>query len=304
MKVSDLGRKNLAFRLARGGLALRISPFSVRIRSGISEVADGIATCYADYELLPDGAFIDFHIRLDPPSGLRRWFRPQVVFHFDSAQPFYPLPYEQAFPFLEWGLNWCIAQTTLQFVVVHSAVVERGGDAVILPGPAGTGKSTLCAGLVMAGWRLLSDELALIDARTGLVTPVPRPISLKNESIDVIRIAYPDAILGPVAPHTRKGRLAHLRPPADSVARAGERARLRWIVIPHYVPDSQAAFSPCPKGPAFMRLAGDAFNYAGLGEFAFQDLVQTVDRCECLNFQYGRIDEAAISFDRTLMGHS
>ena len=248
MKVSELGRKSLAFRLARDGLALRVSPFSVRIRTGIPEVADGIATCYADYELLPDGAFIDFHIRLDPPGGLRRWFRPQVVFHFDAAQPFYPLPYDQAFPFLEWGLNWCIAQTTLQFVVLHSAVVERGGDAVILPGPAGTGKSTLCAGLVMAGWRLLSDELALIDARTGLVTPVPRPISLKNESIDVIRIAYPDAILGPVAPHTRKGRLAHLRPPADNVARAGELARLRWIVDSPVCPGQPGCLHPVSEG--------------------------------------------------------
>jgi HprK-related kinase A len=156
----------------------------------------------------------------------------------------------------------------------------------------------------MAGWRLLSDELALIDAGTGLVTPVPRPISLKNESIDLIRSAYPDAVLGPEAPHTRKGRLAHLRPPADSVARAAEPARLRWIVIPRYAPGSEASFTPCPKGPAFMRLAGDAFNYAGLGEFAFQDLVQTVDRCECLEFEYGRLDQAAICFDRTLMRHS
>jgi len=304
LKVSEIGRSDLAYRLARDGLSLRISPFSVRIRSGISEVADGIATCYADYELLPDGGFVDFHIRLDPPRGLRRVFKPQVVFHFDTAQPFYPLPYDQAFPFLEWGLNWCIAQTTLQFVVVHSAVIERGGNAAILPGPTGSGKSTLCAGLVMAGWRLLSDELALIDARTESVTPVPRPISLKNESIDIIRRAYPEAILGPVSPHTRKGRLAHLRPPAESVARAGEPARLRWIVIPRYVEGSEAFFTPCPKGPAFMRVAGDAFNYAGLGEFAFQDLVQTVDRCECLNFQYGRLDEAAVCFDQNLAGCS
>ena len=56
--------------------------------------------------------------------------------------------------------------------------------------------------------------------------------------------------------------------------------------------------------PAFMRLAGDAFNYAGLGEFAFKDLVQTVDRCECLDFQYGRLDEAAVCFERTLLRHA
>lgn len=303
MKIAELGRKRLAARLADGGLAFRINPFSVRVKSGIPAVADGISRCYADYEVLPDGGFIDFHMRLDPPAGLRRWIKPQVVFHFDTAQPFHPLPYDEALPFLEWSLNWCIAQTAQQYVVVHSAVVERGGHAAILPGPTGSGKSTLCAGLVMAGWRLLSDELALIDAATGLVTPVPRPISLKNESIDLIRAAYPGAIFGPVAPDTRKGRLAHLRPPADSVARSGELAQLRWIVLPNYRAGSRAAFTPCPKGPAFMRLAGDGFNYAALGELAFQDLVRTVDRCECLNFQYGRLDEAVDCFDRGLAGH-
>ena len=302
MKVAELGNKGLAARLAHDGLPFRITPFSVRVRSSIAAVAEGISLCYADYDVLPDGEFIDFHMRLDPPTGLRRWIKPQVVFRFDTAQPFYPLPYGEALPLLEWSLNWCIAQTTQQYVVVHSAVVERGGQAAILPGPTGSGKSTLCAGLVMAGWRLLSDELALIDAGTGLVTPVPRPISLKNESIDLIRAAFPDAVFGPVAPDTRKGRLAHLRPPADSVKRAGELAQLRWIVLPGYRAGARAVFTPCPKGPAFMRLAGDAFNYAGLGEFAFQDLVRTVDRCECLNFQYGRLDEAVACFDRGLAG--
>ena len=46
-----------------------------------------------------------------------------------------------------------------------------------------------------------------------------------------------------------------------------------------------------------MRLAGDAFNYVALGELAFRDLVQVVDRCECLNFQYGRLEDAAASFE-------
>jgi hypothetical protein len=42
-------------------------------------------------------------------------------------------------------------------------VLERGGRALLLPAPSGSGKSTLCAGLAFNGWRLLSDELALLD---------------------------------------------------------------------------------------------------------------------------------------------
>jgi HprK-related kinase A len=301
LKVRDLDSAQVASALSREGLTLRISPFAVRVRCDIPQVALGIVACYADYELVSEDEFVDFHVNLFPPRGLRRWVRKQAVFQLDTRQPFYPLPYEEALPFLEWGLNWCIAQTTQHYIVVHSAVVERGGFAALLPGPAGTGKSTLCAGLVMSGWRLLSDELALIEAETGWVTPIPRPISLKNESIDLIRRLYPEAVFGPVTPDTRKGRLAHLRPPKESVARAGELARLRWIVLPRYQPGSRAEFSPCPRGPAFMRLAGDAFNYSSLGEFAFRDLVQTVDRCECLNFQYGDLEDAASCFERVLM---
>ena len=69
---------------------------------------------------------------------------------------------------------------------MHAAVFERDSSAVVLPGPSGVGKSTLCAALVARGWRLLSDEVAMIRPQDGLLQPYPRPISLKNESIEMI----------------------------------------------------------------------------------------------------------------------
>ena len=43
----------------------------------------------------------------------------------------------------------------------------------------------------VSGWRLLSDEMTLLSTSDGQIYPVPRPISLKNESIDVIQKLSP-----------------------------------------------------------------------------------------------------------------
>jgi hypothetical protein len=79
--------------------------------------------------------------------------------------------------------------------------------------------------LVLSGWRLLSDELTLIDRKTGLIQPLPRPVSLKNQSIDVIRQFSPDTYINRASHDTVKGAMAHMRPPRDSVRRQHETAR-------------------------------------------------------------------------------
>src|SRR3546814_5884714 len=51
---------------------------------------------------------------------------------------------------------------------------------IFLPGAPGSGKSTLTACLVHNGWRLLSDEIALVSLQDGGLTALARSISLKN----------------------------------------------------------------------------------------------------------------------------
>ena len=69
---------------------------------------------------------------------------------------------------LEWGLNWCVAGHAHQYLMLHAAALERNGRAVILPGDPGAGKSTLTAALMLSGWRLLSDEITLVDRERRL----------------------------------------------------------------------------------------------------------------------------------------
>lgn len=63
------------------------------------------------------------------------------------------------FALLQWGMNWCIAGHARHYLVLHAAVLERDGGAVVLPGDSGAGKSTLTAALMLAGRRLLLSHL-------------------------------------------------------------------------------------------------------------------------------------------------
>ncbi len=297
MIVADLPSLELGRLLAGPGIRLRTGPVVTGIRSRLSEVVDGLALHYANHPVESDTDFADFHVSLSLPGNLRRWLRPQVLFELDGKPPFLPLPRDQAFPLLEWGLNWCVSNHCHQYLIVHAAVVARSGRAALLPGPSGSGKSTLCAALINRGWALLSDELTLIELGTGNVVALPRPVSLKNASIEVIRAAFPQAVLGPVVYDTTKGSVAHMKPPAESVHRALKPVRPRWIILPRYEAGAASQLSRLPKARAFMQLADNAFNYSLHGRKGFEALAQTIDACDCHEFTYSALDDAMAVFD-------
>jgi HprK-related kinase A len=302
--VSALSRAELGERLAGAGIRLQTGAFVTCIRSSIPSVADGIALLYADYPVRAAGDFADFHVSLNRPAGPRRWIRPQVHFDFDGLAPFLPLPLEQAYPLLEWGMNFCVASRAHRYLIIHAAVIEKDGFAAIMPAPPGSGKSTLCAALVSKGWRLLSDELAMLRLDSGELVPLPRPISLKNASIEVMRRYAPELAFSRAVDDTVKGTVAHMKVPADSVLRAAERTRAAWIIFPKYQAGAAAALEPVAPARAFMSVAGNAFNYSLLGAEGFEALAALIDSSRSFNFTYSVLDDAVDIFSQLTPAHS
>lgn len=292
MKLADLSPPQIRHALAHEGLALRTGPVVNRVRSRIPAVIHALSLHYANHPVEAADGFADFHVQVRRPRNLRRWAQPQVVFDFDELTPFAPLPGDQGFPMLEWGLNWCISHHCHQYLNLHAAVVERDGRAMLLPAPPGSGKSTLCAGLVHRGWRLLSDELAVIAPESLTVQPVPRPVSLKNASIDVIGAFAPEAVFSPTVRDTNKGAVAHFRPPESAVARAGQPAAPGWVLLPRWQAGSSTRLTPLSKARCLMQLVDNAFNYNVHGRAGFETLVAWVDRSDCYEFVYSDLDDA------------
>lgn len=130
MLLSSIPPRKLKQQLAEEGINLKIGPFVVNLSSTLPKVAENLSDLYGAYTL-EDSHRVDFHIALQSPSIIRRWIRPQAIFSFDGHLPFKPLPQTQSFAMFEWGLNWCVANNAHQYLVIHSAVVEKNGKAII-----------------------------------------------------------------------------------------------------------------------------------------------------------------------------
>ena len=292
MNISTLTLPKLGHQLKNKGIFLQTGTFITHLKTAVPGIAEGIKLLYSDYPLIKQADFSDFHVSLSYPSILRRWIKPQVQFLFDGKSPFKPLPADQAFPMLEWGLNWCVSNHANHYLIIHAAVIEKNGFAAILPAPPGSGKSTLCAALVCRGWRLLSDELTLIQIKDSKIIPLPRPVSLKNQSIDIIKSYATNAILSEKISDTIKGTVSHMKPPTESIIRSEETARAAWVVFPKFQSGAPAEIKELSQSRAFIRIADNAFNYSLLGTTGYETLVNVISASKCYDFTYSSLDDA------------
>jgi HprK-related kinase A len=288
--LGDLPHATVRTLLRERGLRLRLGPFIARVASSLREVEQSVRTLYAFHEIAPGEHGAHFTLRVDPPGTVRRFVRPQVQLTFEGREPFLPLPRRMAAAMLEGGLNWCVGNFAHQFVVIHAATLERHGRALLMPAPPGSGKSTLCAALVGRGWRLLSDEFALIDLASGAATPIPRPVALKDASVALIRAWAPEAFLGPEVDNNEGERVAYMRPPSESVRNTAS-AVPGSIVIPQFVAGSRTRVDPIPRARALMHLADSSFNYSLHGRPGFERLADIVDRAPCCTIRYSNLEE-------------
>ena len=298
MRVADLSLTELDERLKNEGLSLPCGPFNVRIKSGLETIASSLNRLYSDFPVSDDKLFVDFEVKIDPTSRLRRYVRPQVTLSCDGRQPFKPLPFSQAFPMLEWGLNWVLSSHAHEHLVIHAAVVERDGRALLLAADPGSGKSTLCAALVNAGWRLLSDELALVDLKSGEIYPIARPISLKNQSIDVVRMLNNQVVIGEVCRDTAKGDVAHVKPSSASVLSLGVTAIPKLIIFPKYSAGSCLESERVGKAHAHAELTRHSFNAPVLGGEAFGAISSLLEKSDVFRAKYSSFAQIIPEIDR------
>jgi HprK-related kinase A len=283
---------------------VRVGPFAFELRSPLAEVIAAADRLYRDYPGDAADGIADYSVAVLPPSPLRRWIRPNLVLACDVEVPFMaPVPRAHGLLALEMGMNLQLAAGMHRFVLIHAGAVARDGGALVMTGDSGAGKSTLAAMLGHRGWRFLGDEFALLDPQDGRFVPFPRPISLKNASIDLLREIAPADRFGPRFDGTIKGSVQHLAPPVEAIAAMDAAVPARLIVMPAFEPGVAPASRRISRAECFFHLSQASTNYRLIGEPAFAALWRLVETAPAYEISYGSTADAEALIDELWRAH-
>lgn len=143
------------------------------------------------------------------------------------------------------SLVWTTAVNAHEFFLdIHAGVVGDGEKCILLPAAPGSGKSTLTAALVHAGFEYFSDEVALLKGDDFRVEPVPLATCVKHTGVDVYSSINAD--IGRIAEHLRGDgkRVRYVPPPLERTPPQDTARPIGAIVFPKYDPDVPTRLEP------------------------------------------------------------
>lgn len=179
------------------------------------------------------------------------------------------------------------------FLNIHAGVVSDGRECVLLPAPPGSGKSTLTASLVHAGFEFFSDEIALLEDATLHVFPVPLAICVKDSGIDALAGRFPQVRTLPIHRRGDGKRVAYLPPPPDRRPSSERPRPVRALVFPRYVPGAPASLAPLPRAEALQRLLSQCLTVAEpLDVDRVETIVRWIAGIPCHALEFGNTDGA------------
>lgn len=266
---------------------LSVGPFCFSVSSNINQVNEYLHHHYRGMFIKDEkDHFVDFDVSIEHGPTYRRVYKPQTVFGFNGKKPFKPLPLDQAPAMLEWGMNWVISSSAHQFLLIHAATVEKDGKGLIISAPSGSGKSTLCAYLVSQGWRLLSDELAMVSLDTMMLYGLGRPISLKNKSIPLMQSYFDSDDFSPIVKDTHKGTISLLRSPVESSLNIKQPVEPKRLVFVKYNKDEVCHIEKVDKCFALTEVIQNSFNFGLLGKTGFDCARRLIEKTPAVYIEY------------------
>jgi hypothetical protein len=186
-------------------------------------------------------------------------------------------------------LNSEAIRRTKSFLLLHAGAASWKGGGILLPAATESGKTTLVAGLIRAGFGYLSDEAAAIDPVSGWVHPYPKPLSMEPSSIEAIR-----DLANELPPEYGWGsRVQYQIRPSDMRPRStGTACPVRYVVAPQYDRNHQTELHPISRAEAVIVLADNSFNLRRFGSRGVITLAGMVEGAECYRLRIGELDEA------------
>jgi hypothetical protein len=204
------------------------------------------------------------------------------------------LPKNMVLPHLVTVLFVRCCEALKERLLFHAAVIAGGGRAAIFPGEAGSGKTTLAVALMARGYRVFSDELAVLNVESLCVSPLPLPMSIKSGSAEPLSRLYPG--LADSAIHLRSDgkKVRYLSPTAiGRTGTADGSAPLAVLVFPMYIKGAINRLVAVDQVEVLRRLAKAGSSNRDLTRRDVDAMVSLAKTRPCYEFIFGDVCRAA-----------
>jgi hypothetical protein len=194
---------------------------------------------------------------------------------------------------------WGKAVNAYDFLLnLHAGVVSTGQSCILLPAPSGSGKSSLTAALVHAGFSYFSDEVGLIERGTLHIVPVPLAVCVKSTGFEVMSRYYPAIATLPA--HKREdGKAVVYVPPQPGQIRR-DPGFVSHIFFPQYAAGAATKLEPLSRPVAFTRLMDQCVALrCRLDSDNVREIVRWISKIDCYSLTFSSLDEA-VALVRTI----
>jgi hypothetical protein len=199
-----------------------------------------------------------------------------------------------------WAINDAALQTARQrHLLFHGGSAALNDQGVILPAPSRSGKTTLVAGLLMAGFEYFSDDVVVLERATGRLLPFAKCLSIKPGAQQRLLPLYPQLANGAV-PHVELGEEQVWYLPPPSTALAHRSVPVRFVVLPRYSPRDATRLEPIARSSALECLLQQSFNVGEMGADGMRCAIDLVRGAECYALTVGDL-EPAVDLIRALI---
>jgi hypothetical protein len=194
--------------------------------------------------------------------------------------------YERAKPLARLLLHW---HNDVDVQVIHTALVARANNGLLLAGKSGSGKSTSSLACVMAGFDYLSEDyvgLQVCGDDSFVGHSLYNSVFLNTDHLGRFAQLAPYAIRGR-PPHEEKSAVILSQIFPQRLTRA---VRIRALVLPHVIDAPDAQLRPVSKGEALLALGPSSLLQIpnrGLGTRGFERLARLVERTPCFRMSVG-----------------
>jgi hypothetical protein len=198
---------------------------------------------------------------------------------------------DEALAYLIWAIHSAaVERLRTTHLLFHAGAVAGGPHGLLLPAPAGHGKTTLVAGLVRAGMAYLGDDIAAVDPATLALQPFAKSLAVKAGARRALAPLYPELVRS--VPRLRAGgeTVWYLPPPPDAWPPGP--VAVRYVVLPRYLARGRTTLTPVSRSEALRQLLEQSFGLGTHGLEGVAGAVELVRRARCYALAVGSLRAA------------